>query len=98
MNAKEEWIAQTMESLDGLRRAESDPGTYEKVMSRIRPEGIRRMTLRPSVIWRVAAGLALLIGLNVFSMVWFNRPSGTSQSEAKTLANDYFSYIGTIKY
>ncbi|MCX6245294.1 MAG: hypothetical protein NTU98_11385 [Bacteroidetes bacterium] len=97
MNTKEQWISETLESLDGMRRAGSDPETYEKVMQRIRMSGTRRVYLQASFVWKIAAGLILLIGLNVFSLVYYSRLSKASETQTGVLASDYFSYINTIK-
>jgi hypothetical protein len=97
MKTKEQWIDETLESLDGIRRAGSDPMTYEKVMHRLRAPMTRRIQVQPGLVWRVAAGLTLLIGLNALSLFYFSRSSRESETQTKTLATEYFSYTNSIK-
>ena len=50
-------------------------------------------TIKRSMIWKIAAVILLLISLNVFTMVYYSKSSGSGQSATKTVASEYFSYI-----
>jgi hypothetical protein len=97
MEIKERWIKKTMESLEGITRAESGPLLYDRVMSRLRNPKSRIISYNPRILWKIAAGLALLISINIFSIVTYNKSHKTSQTNSNPLATEYFSYIEIIK-
>ena len=97
MKTKEKWINETMESLDGIKSAMSDPFIHEKVMERLNQDNTSPIALPPRLFWQIAAGLALLISLNIFSLLSYTTSSTTDQTPVKTLATEYFSYMETIK-
>ena len=94
-----------MASLDAAERAVSNPGLRENILNGIRnPEsGISEPgngnsesgygTIRKSTVWKIAAAILLLVSLNVFTMVYYGKSPGTSQSATKSVASEYFSYI-----
>lgn len=98
MNSKEKWISDTMASIEGIRRAEWDTLAFEKVTERFRNPDRKIFVLTPRQLWQVAAGLALLISLNVLSLVYYPRSTDTSQNNVKTLASEYFSYLDSVKF
>ena len=96
METKEEWINKALESLDGAKRAESDPILFDKVLQRIQYHKPIINSIRSRMIWRVAALILVLISFNVITMVYFAKTSGNSQNNVKSVANEYFSYIDSI--
>jgi hypothetical protein len=96
METKEEWINKAMESLDGINRAESDPVIFEKVLHRVQHQNPAVISMYSRKIWKAAALILLLISFNVFTLVYFGKTSGNSQNTAKSVANEYFSYIDSI--
>jgi hypothetical protein len=96
METKENWINKTLESLDGVNRAEGDPILFDKAMQRIQHGNPTTISIRSRMIWRVAALILVLISFNVFSLVYFSKTSGNSQINVKSVANEYFSYIDSI--
>ena len=98
MKIKEQWISETMESLDGIQPATGDPFIHDKIMRRLANSRDKHITLQPGILWQIAAGLALLITLNICSVVIYSKSTTTDQTQVKTLANEYFSYIDTIKF
>ena len=97
MKTKEQWINETMESLEGISRAGSDPRLYDRVIQAIGNSRPGTIPFNPRVVWRIAAGLALLISINIFSIVHYNKTHEASETQINTLATEYFSYINTIK-
>jgi hypothetical protein len=95
METKEDWINKTMESLDGINRAESDPLLFDKVLKRIQHDNLAVISIRSRLVWRIAALILILITFNVFTLV-YSKTSGNSQNTAKSVANEYFSYIDSI--
>jgi len=100
MKAKEEWVNKAMGSLDGAGRAELNPGIRKNILHGIREPGPGSRepgTIKDSVsyslAWKIAAGILLLISLNVFTMVYYSKSSGNRQTTARSLATEYFSYM-----
>ena len=96
METKEEWIDKTMESLDGISRAESDTIFYEKLMQRIHQPGPDVFSIRSQVVWRAAALILLLISFNILTFLYFSGKSDTQGSTAKSVAKEYFSYMDSF--
>jgi hypothetical protein len=96
METKENWINKTLESLDDVNRAESDPLLFNKALQRIQYGKPTIISIRSSMIWRVAALILVLISFNVITMVYFTKTPGDSQINVKSVANEYFSYIDSI--
>ena len=96
METKENRINKTLESLDGANRAESDPLLFEKALQRIQHNNPTILSIRSRMIWRAAALILVLISLNVFTMVYFAKTPDKNQNTAKSVANEYFSYIDSI--
>jgi hypothetical protein len=95
MNTKEQWINETMESLDGIRRATGDPLLGAKIAERLRAGNGRTLLLKPGMLLKIAAGLALLITINVFSVIYYARTTSLTDN-ANPLVSEYFTYIKTI--
>jgi hypothetical protein len=98
METKEQRIRKTMESLEGISPAEGDPFLYERVMSELRKPRSLMISYNPRIVWQIAAGLALLISINIISIVTFNKSHKVSQTGTNPIASEYFSYIETIKF
>ena len=96
METKEEWINKIMESLDGTKRAESDPLLFDKVLQRIQHDNPTIISIRSRMVLRVAAVILVLVSFNVFTLVYFTKTSGNGENTAKSVANEYFSYIDSI--
>jgi hypothetical protein len=97
MKTKEEWIGQTMESLDGIGRADYDPSLFERLMEvpASREPVIRRFS--PPMLWKAAALILLLITLNILTLFFFNGNEKQETGTADSVASEYFSYINTVK-
>jgi len=94
MNTKEEWIAETMKSLDGIQRAKSTPVLHEQLNRILTASDGRIVLLQSRLLLKIAAGLALLIALNIISLSYYSRSTRTET--ANPLVSEYFSYIKTI--
>lgn len=97
MKTKEDWVAATMESLDGIHSAEGDPLLFGKIMGKLQKKGPKVLFISPSLLLKMAAGLALLISVNVVTLFVYSR-TATSGKEisGNPLASEYFTYIKTI--
>jgi hypothetical protein len=98
MNAKEQFIKEVMESIDSIKRAEVSPLLNEKLNRNWKFEiGNSIAFIRPQLILKVAASIALLITINIFSWVNYSKSTGTSGQDIKTFAKEYFSYFNDTK-
>jgi hypothetical protein len=93
MNAKEQWVNNAMESLDGGGRAVLDPFVREKILQGIDKAEPGQDIVKTGLSWKIAAVILLLISLNVFTMVNYGRSSGNTGSTARSVAMEYFSFI-----
>jgi len=92
-------VERTLESLEGVQRATAGDLLYEKVMLRLENKEARVISIAPRLAWSAAAGLALLITLNVFVWLRSNQPAGTQAEQKNPLAQEYFSYLNnTIQF
>lgn len=94
MKTKDTFIQETMNSLEGIKRAEVTPFLYQKVMRKIQNDG---ETTRPSLLRWTIATLLLLISLNAFSILYQNKIKNT-YSGGKAFRTEYFSYIHYLNF
>jgi hypothetical protein len=97
MKTKEQWINETMDSLDGIQPATGDPLNMKKIMQQVQKKREPYILTQRHLILQIAAGLTLLISVNIFSLLNYNGTSNSEQTLVKTLATEYFSYMETIK-
>jgi len=95
MKAKEQWVNETLDSFEGLKRAAADPETFGLVMRQLQHAEQKRAPLSYGIFLRIAAGLALLITVNVISLVYYHQ-NDTLQNIQKSLDSEYFSYIDNL--
>ena len=108
MNATEKFTDDVMGSLDGTRRATLSHDAREKILKGMQDAGCGMRdagygmrdagygTVRIGMIWKIAAVILLLVSLNVFTMVYFNKSSASTAKKTNPVASEYFSYMGTI--
>jgi len=79
-NKKEQWIAEVLNSTEGMDKAQPGVDLFEKVMRNLdKPQGSRTVRL-PVKQWAAAA--VLLIALNVGSVIYFTqRNAGTERTD-----------------
>ena len=90
MDPKETEINKTLDSLERISRAQANPYLFQKVMNRM--EDMGRQVVTPVTIRWALATLALLIGINVLSILHSNK-SANSYNGTKAFQSEYFSYI-----
>ena len=98
MKTKEQWIDETMESLDGVTGARADLPLFGKIEQRIDRYPFQSSSNGTRLFLKVAAGLAILVTINVFTALNYSKNSGLSQTTTNPLANEYFTYIETINF
>ncbi|MCX6306781.1 MAG: hypothetical protein NT040_17585 [Bacteroidetes bacterium] len=97
MKDKETWIEDTLHSLDGVRRATCNPDIFEEIPAESIHPPIETVQANRPFYWSVAAGIAVLIALNIFGMLYHHRANNHSGNVSSSLSADYLSYLGPIK-
>jgi len=73
----EKWTEDVLSSVEGINRAKISAGFYQKTLNRLKEE----VAVSTDYILRMAAGLLLLITLNVFTCVSFSKNKSHIKSE-----------------
>jgi hypothetical protein len=97
MKTKETWIDETLNSLDGIRQAAADPDLLRKVEAKLLHQEKTTSLIRQRYYWAVAAGIAVLVALNILGVLLYHQGQNLSEAVPAALANDYLSYLGPIK-
>ena len=93
METKDEWIDSVMESLDGTETRACPAELKERLLNGI-PERGRTVPLYFSqTLWKAAAVILLLLGLNIVTILQYSRNEAGDSDSAGTVATEYFSYI-----
>jgi hypothetical protein len=93
MEPKEQWIEETLNSLDGMKQvtaSEALKNRLKNIPITISP-GIRVMVPKRS-IWLAAASIALIIGINIAAI--YTTQQQTADTE--TVEADYFTYLNQL--
>jgi hypothetical protein len=98
MKTKETWIDETLTALDGMNRATAPHDLLLKIQERAAPVERKTSVLQRSFYWSVAAGIALLISLNVFGVLYYHQTQKITREVPAAVANDYLSYLSPIKF
>ncbi len=97
MNVKETWIDATLDSLDGILPARTDDSLYDRVMSGTANPVVKTNSIGNSYFWSAAAGILLLISLNILFAFYYRHAQVPSPEVPAAMANEYLSYLGHIK-
>ena len=95
MERKEQWIENTLNSIENMRRAETSSGLYEQLIANA-SQGVRLTPISNKTMWRVAAAIGLLIALNVFSLAKFNS-TNDKHKQGNAFSQEYFSYVNEVQ-
>jgi hypothetical protein len=96
MKAKETWINETINSLDGIERATASSDLLQKIQTRMVPFENTTILPRRSFYWSVAASIIVLIALNIFGAIYYQNSQSLTQAIPVAVANDYLSYLKPI--
>lgn len=66
---EERWIEDVLASADNIQRAKAGDGFYQKTMQRIKEETV----VSSDYVLRIAAGLVLVVALNIFACATFSK-------------------------
>jgi hypothetical protein len=89
-NDKENWVTESLNSIEGLQRAQSPDTIYRKVMERIQSERFRIVpdTVPMGTVYRAAAAIAMIVALNTFSCIMFSK-SKNEQKQLQAFMKEY---------
>lgn len=92
MKRKEQWINQTLDSLDGIEVVSCPEGISDRILLKMNQPEQKNITLKPSLVWRVAATVLILITLNIVTGL-FNRQEVNESGNAGVTNSVYLSYL-----
>ncbi len=89
-------IEKTLESLNGMQKAEPDAFFYDRLISTLENREVKVISIAPRLVWQAAAGLLLLVAMNIF--VWSRAtPNENTQTAGNPVAQEYFSYMKSVQ-
>lgn len=91
MNTEDTNIENTMNSLNGIKRPVASPLLVDRIMKSVESVEAKIVNMSPMQRWSIAAGIALLITLNVFSAKQYSTTSKGNGTNA--FEKEYFSYL-----
>lgn len=91
MNTEDSNIENTLNSLNGIKRPVASSLLVDKIMQRVELVEAKIVDMSPIQRWSIAAGIALLITLNVFSVKQYS--TGTKGNGTNAFEKEYFSYL-----
>lgn len=93
MKAKENWIAETLETLDGVQRVDVSFSVKEAIKSNFNQNKTTSITAVQK--WTIAASIIVLLGVNLVSMVHYSKNQSTETAYSSDTKNvvykEYFS-------
>jgi membrane protease subunit (stomatin/prohibitin family) len=95
MNSKEQWIDEVMNSLNGMKHAQAPAGLQQRIMNELARRKQMSLRIPASLSWSLAAGLLLLVSLNIFSVAYLNKAQQkvTMKESSREMAREYFSSV-----
>ena len=97
MNRKETWINDTLNSLEGIRRATSDPGLFIKVQAEALHPMSKKRGFKGAYYWSAAACITLLIALNILGALYYHQSENLTGSGVAAVATDYLYFLRPVK-
>lgn len=95
-NSIDQKIEATLQSLDGLQKPELPLGLEQKIISKVNALPARIYDLRPVVKWAIAVSIVLLAGINILSMIHYQKSSRITTTQSSPVYQEYFSYLNSI--
>lgn len=91
MNAKENWIEETINAMDTIQRVEVPLFLSYSLVNNLKPKEIRLSAIQK---WTIAASIIVLLGINLISITHYSKNSNTTSSlvnEKNVVYKEYFS-------
>lgn len=92
-----EEIEKTLNSLDGLQKAEMHPFLYEKIRHRMQNKG-QSYYIPSRYSWKLASVVIVVLAMNIIT--WTRSSSNEKSTEQKKnpIAQEYFSYLNSNQF
>ncbi|MFN6944935.1 MAG: hypothetical protein ACK4ND_08290 [Cytophagaceae bacterium] len=87
-NNTDEWIDKTMNSLEGIERAEPSPFLFRKIMNAVEERKTAYRPVHTRAIWQTAVAFIVLLLLNFYG-IFGATFSGNEITPMETIAEDY---------
>lgn len=91
MNVKENWIDETLNALDTIKRVEVPLSLSYSLVSHSKPKEIKLSSFQK---WSIAASIIVLLGINLISITHYSKSTKMSSSSTKNqnvVYKEYFS-------
>lgn len=85
------WIDDTLESLQGIRRAGAPTDLFDKSMQRARQVKARGVTMSAAQVWSAAACVAVLLVANLFMCLDYSHLGKKQKTDKEMFINEYFT-------
>ena len=89
-------LEKTLDSLDNMQRAMMPPALRDRILGAMPLQRVRTIAISKTTAMLLAAGLALLIGFNVYSIAWHDqhlKSAGAQKphhAQSNPLTDEYF--------
>lgn len=90
MEAKENWIEETLNSLDGIQQVEAPLNLHNALLNHSRQQEVRMTT---SQKWMIAASIVVLFGINLITITNYSKSARNyaSNDDKNIVYKEYFS-------
>ena len=90
MNAKENWIEETLNALDGIQRVAVSLSLNDALLNYSRPKEVR---MSASQKWMIAASILVLLAVNLITVTQYSKSSKNyaSTNDKNIVYKEYFS-------
>lgn len=95
---KEKWVEETLQSLDGVSRAQAPENLLESALKRAAFGKARVVRMAPVQVWSAAACALVLVVANLFTCIDYNHFSSKKQSNSESFAKEYFGASDAVPF
>ena len=85
---QQDWIEEVLKSGESLHKVEPSEALLEKLTNISKPNAPKIIPMK--TVWMAAAGLALLISLNIFTLQRYNK---AQTADAETAFESYYDHL-----
>ena len=96
MQAKEDWTNEIMDSIENIQGAETPSHLMGKIMLNVSAPKEKIIILRPMVKWVAAASIIFLAGINILSILQYNKSTSSNQMNTNPVYQEYFSNLNNF--
>jgi len=90
MRSDNEWMEEIQNSLDGMQRATMSKQLSDKIVQQLSVACSRVVRIPRMMVWTIAAGVALLIALNISTLFRQKSTENLVQMRQANPLSDYF--------